>query len=320
VGSSRVDKAFDEVTLNEEAPGTSRFINLGLMGARLRTEVAVTHYVADLDPRRPEVFVLEVNPRDVLFGPDQEYEPALIAPFTPLWSHTAELIRIFTPRLTIDSLSLGLRLLAFRGDFRDVVLTPRTHLMSAAAGLPGVDTHRGARKDGDFCELWDASAEECSARAKELFSRTGEPRWQFTAGICADYMNHPLARDVPTASPVAIRAWKWLLEFLNRRGSRPVLLLVPQTAVDLRQLPEASLEAVRSVLVSFRDAGMADYLDLSEVLRRGRECEWFYDPLHVNRRGSELASQRLREELSRMFPSHNVPVVEGPDQRPFDSD
>jgi hypothetical protein len=303
LGSSRTQEAFDEVVLNDHAAlGTSRFINLGLIGAGLPTETAMARYIADLDRRRPKVFVLEVDPRDVLFGPGQDHETALIAPFTPLWSNAAELIRVFTPRLSMNSLSLALRLFAYRGDLRDVLLKPRSHLQAAAAGTRVVDWQRGNRKDGDVCELWAVSAAECSARSKELFSRTREPRWQATAAICAGYLNRPLAEQVPRVMPVSMLAWRSLLEFLKGRGSRAVLLLVPQATVDLRQLPEGSLEAVRSLLIFFREAGLADYLDLSELLRKGRECEWFYDPFHVNRIGAELASQRLRDELSRMFP------------------
>ena len=303
VGSSRTDKAFDEEIVNQHAaPGAASFINLGLMGARLRTEVAVAHYVADLDPRRPATFVLEVNPHEVIFAPDAEYEAALVAPFTPVWSNAPDLIRVFAPRLSVESMSLALRLLAFRGDFRDVLLRPRTHLKAALSRTLRAGPHHGARKDGDVCEVWDVSADECAARAKELFSRTGEARWEFTAGICAGYLKRSLTDKPPIPSSASIREWTRFLEDLKGRGSRAVLLLVPQATMELRPLPKASLDAVRSVLASFREAGLADYVDLSDLLQRGRECEWFYDPLHVNRKGAELASARLRDELARMFP------------------
>jgi hypothetical protein len=307
LGDSRTQHALSERVVEATlAMPSMRYANLAIEGGGLPTVDAMALYLRDFGEDRPEVFVVGVDPRMITSGYLGDHELTLVAPFTSFWAHTREIDRLLgSLGVTERRWSLYFRLVAYRDDVADLLLHPSRirGIWSSRTRAKSYENKKENMPVGDLCDFRAATAEECVTSARELLARTGEEQWQGALAIC-DYLAREkaqAARDVAVVPERVAQEWQG---FLSRLGHvhRPLILLLPYHSLNRRESPEGALEASRTFLSSLVERSLAYTKDYTDLFTGERECEFFLDPFHLNRKGAEALSRRVGQDIRELYP------------------
>jgi len=139
--------------------------------------------------------------------------------------------------------------------------------------------------------------------ARDLLARTGEVQWQGALAICEYFAREKAqaASNVGVVPEQIGQEWQDLFSRLGRL-SRPLILLLPYHSLNRRESAEGALEASRSFLSSLVERGLVYAKDYTDLFTGERECEFFLDPFHLNRRGAEALSRRVGQDIRELYP------------------
>jgi lysophospholipase L1-like esterase len=263
-------------------------------------------YLRDFGGDRPEVFVVGVDPRMITSGYLGDHELSLVAPFTSFWAHTREIDRLLgSLGVTGRRWSLYFRVVAYRDDVADLFFHPSriTEIWSSRPRPKSYESRKENRKVGDLCDFRAATAEECATNARDLLARTGEAQWEGALSICGYLAGEKAqtARNVALVPEQVAQEWQDLFSRLGRLY-RPLIVLLPYHSLDRRESAQGALEASRTFLSSLVARSLVYTKDYADLFTGERECEFFLDPFHLNRKGAEALSRRVGQDVRELYP------------------